>query len=237
MSRLAGRSPFSDRYVLQRPCLILRAFRIAARVVSVAPLMLMACGGGGGGEVSSIPTPTPTLRVTGMPSPTVTPSPTPSPSSTPATITYRLTEGSTILFMPPTPGPTPPAPQPLSGTFTVVRSEPQPPNTLFQFTITDMDLQAGPGFSVTSGQLGPFGCAGETAVGCIDATTIDPLSRLRMLVVVSINGQQVGLDGTAPRAGDTVPPVLANVEVCGAAPGIRFVDVRPSTAGWIAATL
>ena len=142
------------------------------------------------------------------------PGPTPTPTLTPTTteIRYRLTAGSAVRFV----GPTPDCPSctsaPLSGTFAVVRTEADaPPNTAFQFTITTVAFDA-PGFSVTDAVPGPFGCGGEMSLGCIEATTLDHV--VYMFVVVTINGQRVGLDGFAPL--DYSPGVL-NLEACGAA--------------------
>src|SRR6266404_2543337 len=85
---------------------------------------LVACNAGESGNM-----PRPTLTATHTLRPTATPTPSATPTSSPATVlTYRLTEGSTIVFMPPTSS-AGAIHEPLPGTFDVVRvpSVPPPP--------------------------------------------------------------------------------------------------------------
>jgi hypothetical protein len=191
-------------------------------VLLLAALALTACDGGDSSRHSPTTTPTASATQTPIPTGTSTPSATASPRST-ITITYRLTEGSTILVVPPTPVPSPTGREALSGAFTVVCSEPPPPNTVFQFTVTSIDLQAPSGLAVTSGQAGPFGCNGETGLGCMNAITID--ERVFFSAAVSINGEPVTLDGAALLESGSGLPALNNLEVCGTRAG-RSLDCQ-----------
>lgn len=219
-SRLAGRSPFSDSYVAQGSSAVLRAFRILASVVLLAPLTLIACGGSEhGSAVPAGATATPTQTPTATFTPTSTA--TPIPSATPTvSITYRLTEGSTILFVPPTPSASPTGPQSLSGTFSVAQSEPWPPNTLFQFTVMNIDFRTPSGLTVSSGHPGPFGCDGELGLGCLSAVTIDQPPRAWLSAIASIDGDEVWLAGAGPREAASSLPTFQYVEICGGAAGL-----------------
>jgi len=111
-------------------------------------------------------------------------------------ITYKLVvaqgswdqNGSRIEFVPPEIGFPPAPPAPLSGTFDVAPMEPLPPNTGFAFEIRRVQLSAGPQFSA-----GPYVVSGNT--GTVERTTLNIGYPLFIQMTVSINGQQVQLEG------------------------------------------
>lgn len=135
----------------------------------------------------------------GCPAPTATPTPNP-------TITYRLTEGSMIVFQG---GPFVSAPtiaEPLSGTFEVHRVEPTQGNSAFAFAITDLQFQSSE-FTVTG------------SLGGIEAIALYLTGAVEMSATVLINGQQVQLTGedTLAVLSGNYPPTLQGLEICGAA--------------------
>ena len=180
----------------------------------------------GCGTVTSTPTPTntctpgfnppPGCRYEGdTPTLTLTPcnhEPTPT-----VPITYRLRDGSMILFTPPTSGGVPAVPEPLSGTFTVVESE-LVPNSFFAFNITGIDFRA-EGFTVMNAASGGntirFGCLGQIGFGCVEASTLYP-PPTALFALVSINGEEnIELVGGGPRDSGNYPPALNDLELCG----------------------
>lgn len=162
---------------------------------------------------SSVTAP-PSATATATPSVTAAPSATTTPSPT-LLIRYRLTAGSQILFSPPSPVEAPTVVEPLSGTFTVVRAQPRPLNTIFAFTITGIDFHGGSQFIVTDGNPMPIGCALETSLGCIQALTFEYPRRVHMFARVSVNGQEVGLNGSGSLDDENDPPTIENLEACG----------------------
>ncbi|MFI5398229.1 MAG: hypothetical protein ACHQ9S_22050 [Candidatus Binatia bacterium] len=104
-------------------------------------------------------------------------------------ISYRLipaqgpsgTNGSYIQFVPPGFGAAPSPPEPLAGTFDVVRLEPLPPNTQFAFSI--VRLQFSSKSYLVTGNTGTI------------VATFDPESPLSVHMPVSINGRPVDLAG------------------------------------------
>jgi hypothetical protein len=152
----------------------------------------------------------------GESAPTAGATPTPSPGSTPASITYRLTEGSTILFVPPTPPQPPTTPEPLSGTFTVVSAEHPPtpaPNDVFLLTITSLSFEAVSGVTLTGEQSSTFGCNAEAGVGCIEATTLD-VRAFWSTTLMSADGEHVGLSGGGLWKNASLP-TFQDVQLCG----------------------
>jgi hypothetical protein len=126
-------------------------------------------------------------------------------------ITYRLVEasgpfdssGSLIAFASSLLGIPPMAPEPLQGTFDAVRIDPLPPNTMFSFLITRLDLRSA-----------SYAIVGDS--GAITATTLNPDQPLEAVATVTINGQPIELrgDGTARTfAGD--PPTLQGLVMIG----------------------
>lgn len=194
-----------------------------ALLVVLIGISISACGGGSGGGLLPLPTMTAARTATPTEFPTATPSSTPSgtptSSATPSGITYRLIEGSTILFAASTPAVPPPVPVPLSGTFSVFQSNPAPPNTVFTFTITKIDFQGGSDFLVTDGNRMPFGCAGEISLGCIQSLTLDFPRRVYASMLVSINGQgNLQLFGGGLLDSTSDPPTFNNLNICGGSP-------------------
>lgn len=153
---------------------------------------------------------------------------TPTPSA--AEIVYRLTEGSNIVFVPLGPASPPATPVALTGTFRVIRSYPGAPNTLYQFSIINIDFEAAQ-LSVTNGPLPTgYGCPGAIAVGCMTATTLDLPPIVYFHADASVDGQQVALNGLGPGSGEGDPPVLTNLLVCGA-PGDSTVGCNDIASG------
>ena len=125
------------------------------------------------------------------------------------TITYRLApaqgpyvdppNGSVIAFRPPGLG-KPPFVSPLSGTFDLRPVQPLPPNTDFDFRITNVQLNGGP-FTV-------LGNAGR-----VIATRWDPVHPLSIAMSVSIDGQPVELvgSGSPDTFTEDSPPVFTGV--------------------------
>jgi hypothetical protein len=160
------------------------------------------------------------LFLSAQPDATQTPVPAFTPTPT-QPIRYHLLEGSTIIGGVPTPGAPPPVARPLSGTFTVVSSQgppPQgpPPNTLFAYFLTDIDLHADPVLSIAAGQPMTFlDCGAIVANGCLNALTfIDP-PEVFVTATMAIDGDDslVGY-GTGGVDGPTRPPVFTGLEIC-----------------------
>lgn len=160
------------------------------------------------------------LFLSAQPEATQTPVPAFTPTPT-HPIRYHLLEGSTIVGGVPTPGAPPPVPRPLSGTFTVVGTlgpPPQgpPPNTLFAYALTDIDLHADPDLSIAAGPPGTFpDCGAIVANGCLSALTFTQPPWVYMTASIAIDGDDSfagfgtgGVDGTAR------PPVFAGLEIC-----------------------
>jgi len=125
--------------------------------------------------------------------------------------------------VPPAPTPSPPAPEVLSGTFTVVCGEPPPPtpavpNEVFLFTITGVNFQTPSGLTVIGVESAQFGCYGQSGLGCMEALTFDQL-RVYMSLVVSINGERVEMGGAGFWQGSSSWPTFENIEICGTVAG------------------
>jgi hypothetical protein len=199
-------------------CALLVCSRGTAAALIAAALVL------GAGACGGAPLPTPTVTSTAPPtttataSSTPTPSSTPSPSSTPPGITYRLTEGSTILSSP--------APaglnlvtleEPLSGTFTAVPQLHGGPfclNTLLCLSVTTFQFQSAH-FAVTA-----FPSEFPGSSGQITQTTFYP-DVVFIDLTSSINDQPIILNGSGPfDPNSRFPPTFGGVEICGAPPGV-----------------
>jgi uncharacterized Zn-binding protein involved in type VI secretion len=131
---------------------------------------------------------------------------TPLPTRTPFMVRYRLTEGSSVTYSPPTPGPSPSiVEEPLSGTFDVVAVEPTQGNTVSAFSITSVEFQ-----SVDFTIMGNM--------GSITVLALYQDGALETGLTVSINGQQVSLSGDTTATGHVTsyyPPFFSAVEVSG----------------------
>ncbi len=134
---------------------------------------------------------------------------------------YRLLAGSTIEYRPVSPER--PHPQPVSGTLDFVRSDSGSPNTLFEYTLSGVELDGGAEFSVSTGTPTALGCAGERGFGCLSATTIYPGAYF--VARLSINGEEAWLDGGALRDSESRPPRFQDhpLQLCGVA-GTRSVN-------------
>jgi hypothetical protein len=179
-----GRWSFSNGYVPPKPHRALRAFRIPASLLLLAPLMLMACGEGG--STTNHPVATQTLPPTVSPTSSSTASPTVSPTPSPIVTTYQLIEGSTISFASPWPYTVDVPTEPLSGTFEVIPGPFPTPiegNMVFYRVITRIDFQSLV-FTVTG-------------VGTLVGVTTPGSGHVTMQVTAAIKGP-VWLMGTAP---------------------------------------
>ena len=129
-------------------------------------------------------------------------------SHCPVSITYRLTDGSTIIVSDGFGLPAP-TPQPLAGQFTVTVSTDLMPNTLMGLTIKRVSFTA-TGVAVTEGQLTSNpNCSypqPELGYGCITANTINPPPVTYASASLSINGQFSELIGAGPFEGNRYPP-------------------------------
>lgn len=148
------------------------------------------------------------MLATATATPTQTMTPTPTSLSA---VTYRLTQGSTILSSPAPPGNnTQTLKEPLSGTFVVVPQPPGPPycrNTLLCLAVSTFEFRS-VHFTVT-------GSTGE-----IYQTTFEP-DLVFMDFTGFVNNQPFSLGGTgAFDAGSPYPPPFAALEICGAPPGV-----------------
>ena len=132
----------------------------------------------------------------------------------PITVTYELTEGSTILYVPPLPEKRPTGPTPIFGTFTTTTSPSLPPNTVFGLTIIDLSFD-GAGVSVMGGQRLRIGCAQDIGFGCINAVTFQDPAVAYMFASLSIDGTTVELFGSGHYAGEAPNPILHDIELCG----------------------
>jgi hypothetical protein len=159
--------------------------------------------------------------IVAQPEASQTPVPTPTPTPT-FPIRYRLVEGSTIAFRPLTPGAALFVPEPLSGSFTVVRCQSFMPNTLFLFTIETMDL-ASASYSVTGAEPQPVACSEAMGIGYLEASTLYP--GVYMFARVSINGETIGFNGSGEFGRGGERPTVQNLEACGVAED-RSVDCR-----------
>ncbi len=99
-------------------------------------------------------------------------------------IPYRLVSDSTIVS--PEAG-DPPKRESLNGTFVLVPTTPQPPNTLFDFTIQRIRFRSG-AFVGSSYAI-------DGGMGFISATTLDPTQPLTIRATVTIDGEPVQLEG------------------------------------------
>lgn len=158
----------------------------AIKTLSVSCIAIVSVGCGGESAHSGRATQTPS----GTGTPRVSAAPTSSPTLT--SITYRLTEGSTISAAVPAPDLAGVPPEPLSGTFEVMpRPLPPPPptpiegNVLFDLVITRVDFQSSH-FTVS-------GNAGELV-----GVTIPGPGQVFMQIIAAINGEAVSLSGAAP---------------------------------------
>lgn len=128
----------------------------------------------------------------------------------PEPITYRLLEASTILVASGTP---PAITEPLTGTFTVYRSQIPAPNTRFAFSIASVDLRS-PQFSVGEGIPENSLCSAfEISIGCLNALTLDSFLNLEMLITV--NTMPINVLGRQEFMDVHVPPSLSNMVICG----------------------
>jgi hypothetical protein len=160
----------------------------------------------------------------GAPPPTGTLEPTPTPTPTASlpmnAITYRLTEGSTILSSPAPAGiNSPTLEEPLSGTLVVVplaRGAPSCLNAIFCFSIVAFQFQSS-----------HFTISGSD--GYIDQTTFQP-DRINLGLTASINDEVIFLNGGGP-FGWFYPPPLNGSEICGAPLGVggSCVGIRAGT--------
>lgn len=132
-------------------------------------------------------------------------------------ITYRLTQGSRIVYSPVTGSP---EDESLSGTFDVRVCDSPPHNTVFLYDITHLDLQGGMRFDVT----------GET--GYIDAGTLTELPIASMYSPLLINNEEIGARGEGPYDATTSPPTLNGLVLCGGAKGLGVTceDIRTGRA-------
>ena len=173
------------------PKLSTSAQRIGSTVticlIATVAFGLAACGD----NDDAAPTPTPTqtatatLTATATATPTSTPTATPSPTSTVA-ILFRLTEGSMISLVPPTPDAAGIPPEPLSGAFELVSAPPSSEgNVLFSYAVASITFQSA-----------HFAIAGES--GALWALTIPLPVIVRMQASVTINGQTVLIEGSNP---------------------------------------
>lgn len=146
--------------------------------------------------------------------PDVPQTPIPTPTVTPIVpVRYQLTEGSTLVVRPPTPGAPLSEPEALSGSFTMVRCASPPPNTLFLYTITDVDIRSSAGRSISGASVGPVWCASDAGTGSLQALTFSP--GISLYAVLSVDGDVVGFNGGASGDGLTDPPLLQGLEACG----------------------
>ncbi len=134
----------------------------------------------------------------------------------PTAFRYHLTD-STILFLPSLSEV--PVQEPLSGTFTVVRSQPRVFNSDFDFTITDLEFQGGSRF-IVRGDPTLLECESGSGVGAIGSSTLVNPPAVDIFACVAINGQPVGLDGAGPLPISSYPPPLLVMEACGAPPDL-----------------
>jgi hypothetical protein len=155
------------------------------------------------------------LSIRAVPEGTQTPGPTVTP--TPVVLTrYRLVEGSSIALRERGSDPTP-VPQPLAGTFTVAPCA-FVPNTFFAYVIIDVDLDGGPQYVVSGGEL-RVGCPGGVGLGYTDALTLAFPPEVYMGLRLVINGRAVGVGGYGPFDQRQWmfgrPPTLESLRLCG----------------------
>jgi hypothetical protein len=182
------------------------------------------CGGTGGPTACESVDGTDGLRyrliLSAQPEATQTPVPSFTPTPT-HPIRYRLLEGSTIVGGVPTPGAPPPVARPLSGTFSVVdqlwpRPQGPPPNTLFAYALTDIDLHADPDLSIAAGPAMTFlDCGAIVANGCLSALTFIYPPEVYVTATIAIDGDDsfAGF-GSGGAEGNTRPPVFTGLEIC-----------------------
>jgi hypothetical protein len=141
------------------------------------------------------------LRLWAVPEVSQTPLPTRTPTPT-LVVTYELAPGSTILAAEPASG-LPPISESLTGTFLlrVVCPTTVAPNTAFHGEITAIDFKSA-SFTVMGS-------------GYIDVTTLDPDAFVHANIF--INGEEIGINGTAPFDTSNYPPHFDNLEACGGA--------------------
>jgi hypothetical protein len=133
----------------------------------------------------------------------------------PEEIRFSLIEGSSLAINS-VPGSLPSPPEPLSGTFTVVRARPYIPNTVFALVLIDVEFQTPSGTLIRAGSLpGKCGSEIDTGIGCIQTLTF-ARNVLTMYAVVNLDGREVGLNGEGPTTATGEPSVIENLEVCGA---------------------
>lgn len=161
----------------------------------------------------------------------------------PVSITYRLTDASTIVVSDGSGFPAP-IPNALAGQFTVTVSRDLMPNTLFGLTIKRVSFSA-PGVAVNEGELmSNPNCSypqPDLGYGCITANTINPPLVIYGIAFVSINGELVELLGQGPLGSSSYPPAsegstprptFNDLTLCSAYPLCE--DIRSgATAGYV----
>lgn len=167
-------------------------------------------------------------------------------SHCPVSITYRLTDASTIIVSDGSGFPAP-TPQPLAGQFTVTVSTDLMPNTLIGLTIKRVSFNA-TGVAVNEGELTSNpNCSypqPDLGYGCITANTINPPPVTYASAFLSINGQFSELVGGGPFEGNpylppydgsTPPPPFNHLTLCSAYPFCE--DIRSGAAAGYVLTL